>query len=112
MMLSQHSLLSAIAYPAIVLMWNAPITWAVKSALIHMTTHGLTSYPHLKLKKKFKKGSDAIVKSIGVAPTLMRPPGGCVNGTVKSNVGLPMILWSVDTRDWETRSTPTTISEL
>ncbi len=36
----------------------------------------------------------------------------CVNGTVKSNVGLPMILWSVDTRDWETRSTPTTISRV
>lgn len=65
-----------------------------------------------EIKKEIQKGSDAIVKSIGIAPTLMRPPGGCVNSTVKSNVGLPMILWSVDTRDWETRSTSTTISRV
>ena len=32
--------------------------------------------------------------------------------SVRKNVGLPMILWSVDTRDWETRSTPTTITRV
>lgn len=64
------------------------------------------------IKDEIKKGSDAIVRAIGVAPTLMRPPGGCINETVRKNVGLPMILWSVDTRDWETRSTPTTITRV
>lgn len=64
------------------------------------------------VKEEIKKGSDAIVREIGVAPTLMRPPGGCVNDTVRQNVGLPMIMWSVDTRDWETRNTPTTITRV
>jgi len=64
------------------------------------------------VKEEIKKGSDAIVHEIGVVPTLMRPPGGCVNDTVRQNVGLPMIMWSVDTRDWETRSTPTTITRV
>ena len=64
------------------------------------------------VKEEIKKGSDAIIREIGVAPTLMRPPGGCVNDTVRENVGLPMIMWSVDTRDWETRSTPTTITRV
>lgn len=65
-----------------------------------------------EVKEEIKKGSDAIIREIGVAPTLMRPPGGCVNDTVRENVGLPMIMWSVDTRDWETRSTPTTITRV
>ena len=38
----------------------------------------------------------------------MRPPGGCVNDTVKSQTGMPMILWSIDTLDWRTRNAAST----
>ena len=39
----------------------------------------------------------------------MRPPYGAINDTVKQNAGLPMILWSIDTLDWKTRNTQSTI---
>ena len=38
----------------------------------------------------------------------MRPPGGGYNTTVKENVGMPMILWSIDTLDWKTRDATST----
>lgn len=38
-------------------------------------------------------------------PTLTRPPYGNINGTVRDNVGTPMILWSVDTLDWQNKNT-------
>ncbi len=38
----------------------------------------------------------------------MRPPGGNYNGTVASTVGMPLILWSIDTLDWKTRNAAAT----
>lgn len=35
---------------------------------------------------------------------VVRPPFGEINSAVKSNVDCPIILWSVDTRDWTGRS--------
>ena len=37
-------------------------------------------------------------------PTTFRPPYGAWSSTVRG-LGRPLILWSVDTRDWETRNT-------
>ena len=34
----------------------------------------------------------------------MRPPGGAYNETVQSVSGFPIIMWSVDTKDWKTKS--------
>ena len=44
---------------------------------------------------------------IGHGTTVLRCPGGNYNAAVKSyakNAGLPIIQWSVDTRDWESRN--------
>lgn len=50
-------------------------------------------------------GTNAAVQSItGVSPAVMRPPGGGYNGTVSAAVGMPIILWSIDTLDWKTRN--------
>lgn len=35
------------------------------------------------------------------------PPGGSYNDTVKSSVGAPLILWSVDPKDWKYRDAET-----
>jgi len=54
--------------------------------------------------------TDSLVKDIiGVKPKTMRPPGGGVSDRVRNNVGKPMILWSIDTRDWEHRNVQMTI---
>ena len=48
--------------------------------------------------------------ALGHAPTLMRPPGGAVNGQAKRLTDLPLIGWSLDTKDWQTRDTAATVA--
>ena len=48
----------------------------------------------------------------GHAATVVRPPYGAINDTVSSVVGRPMILWSVDTLDWETQNVDTTVQNV
>ena len=48
-----------------------------------------------------------IYEATGVEPTLFRPPYGAHNANVRATaaeLGLPINLWSVDTRDWERRN--------
>ena len=55
--------------------------------------------------------ADAAISAVtGQAPTIMRPPGGALNQTVRDNVGKPMINWSLDTLDWKTRSKDATVN--
>lgn len=55
--------------------------------------------------------ADAAISAVtGQAPTIMRPPGGAINQTVRENVGKPMINWSLDTLDWKTRSKDATVN--
>lgn len=70
---------------------------------------GNHTYSHVKLstvdgdtaKNEVSKCNKEIKKVIGVNPTVMRPPYGGHNAEVDAAVGMPMIRWSVDTRDWE-----------
>ncbi|WP_397536921.1 polysaccharide deacetylase family protein [Rummeliibacillus pycnus] len=65
------------------------------------------SHPNLKnltnaqIKSQLTKTSVAIKKATGHNPTLFRPPYGSVDNRVRVQTKLPVILWSVDTRDWE-----------
>lgn len=38
----------------------------------------------------------------------MRPPGGATSSNIKSWVGMPSIIWSIDTLDWKTRDSAST----
>lgn len=45
------------------------------------------------------------LSGLGIAPTdMLRPPYGAWNANTRT-LGVPLILWSIDTRDWETRNT-------
>ena len=51
----------------------------------------------------------------GYTPTLMRPPGGSYNGLVKEvckEMGLSVIMWAVDPRDWETNNVNTIVNKV
>ena len=49
--------------------------------------------------------TDELIYSItGHASTLVRPPYGAINTLVEQTVPVPMVLWSVDTEDWDTLS--------
>lgn len=41
--------------------------------------------------------------------SVVRPPYGSIDDNVKASVGTPMILWSIDTLDWETKDTQQTV---
>ncbi|POH57644.1 polysaccharide deacetylase family protein [Arthrobacter glacialis] len=51
------------------------------------------------------QGTSAIInKMAGVAPAYLRPPYGASNARVNTNAGLPLINWSVDSLDWQSRN--------
>lgn len=56
--------------------------------------------------------SQKIQAVCGVAPTLLRPPGGYYNDAslaVLGSMGMPAVMWSIDTRDWQHRNAQRTI---
>ena len=74
---------------------------------------GIHTYSHCNLNKasydqvqnELQKTADLISQATnGYQPTLLRPPYGNANKQVLSWIPYPVIMWSVDTRDWETRN--------
>ncbi len=72
---------------------------------------GNHSYNHKELTKlsppelmdQITKTQDAVIGATGIEPKLMRPTYGSYNDNLKSKVGMPLILWSIDTLDWKSR---------
>ncbi len=62
------------------------------------------------IKSQISRTDAAVYKYTGVKPKIMRPPGGAVNSLVKTSVGKPIIMWSIDTLDWQTRSKSATVN--
>lgn len=56
--------------------------------------------------------SQAILDACGILPTAVRPPGGKINEeslAVLETMGLPVVMWSIDTRDWQHRDARQTV---
>lgn len=78
---------------------------------------GNHSYDHANLTKisadqvaaEVNQTNQNLTNIVGSGATVMRPPYGAINSTVRSSVGMPMILWNIDTLDWKTRNTQSTI---
>ncbi len=64
----------------------------------------LTTIPADQIMDTLAQTDSLITSLTGHAATVVRPPYGAVNSTVQSVVNRPMILWSVDTEDWNTLS--------
>lgn len=69
----------------------------------------LTKLSADKIANQIGTTNDLIQQAAGFTATVMRPPYGAINDTVRSSVGLPMILWSIDTLDWKTRNAQSSI---
>ena len=53
-----------------------------------------------------------VQEACGVTPTLLRPPGGYKDAAslaVLGSMGMPAIMWSIDTRDWQHKNAQKTI---
>ena len=74
---------------------------------------GYHSYKHENLtrqsvetiKKEYETSTNSLESIIGKKFTLVRPPYGSSNSTVKNAIDLPFILWNIDTNDWRYRDT-------
>lgn len=71
----------------------------------HTWSHkNLTKITAAEIQSQMSRTDAALEKITGNRTTLMRPPYGAVNGTARGNCGKPMIGWSVDTLDWQSRN--------
>jgi peptidoglycan/xylan/chitin deacetylase (PgdA/CDA1 family) len=71
----------------------------------HTTNHkDLTKLPPPARQAEIGGTVDAIERTVGVKPTVMRPPYGAWNADVMSDAGVPLVLWSIDTNDWKYRN--------
>ncbi|MHA7270242.1 polysaccharide deacetylase family protein [Arthrobacter sp. HLT1-20] len=51
------------------------------------------------------QGTSAIInQAAGVVPSFLRPPYGASNARVNGDAGMPIINWSVDSLDWQSRN--------
>lgn len=65
----------------------------------------LTTVTDEELYKQVKGTDDLIYIASGYTPTLMRTPYGKSGDELNKKILNPVIKWSVDTRDWESRNT-------
>ncbi|MGK5550742.1 polysaccharide deacetylase family protein [Actinomadura kijaniata] len=63
----------------------------------------LTQLSNAAVRSQISRTNKAIKAAGGVTPRLMRPPYGATNSRVGRAVGMPQIMWSVDTLDWKYR---------
>ncbi|MBP2388086.1 polysaccharide deacetylase family protein [Paeniglutamicibacter kerguelensis] len=70
----------------------------------------LTSLAPGRVAMEISGVADAVEDATGTAPTLLRPPYGATNATVKKAAGVPVILWDVDTLDWKVRDASKVVS--
>jgi len=71
----------------------------------HTTNHkDLTKLPPEKRWAEISGTVAAIENITGTKPTVMRPPYGAWNSAVMNDAGTPLILWSIDPRDWSYRN--------
>ena len=70
----------------------------------HTYNHNvLTKLSEEKIKEKLKGTDDELIRISGKPSVYLRPPEGRYNDTLKKTCGCPIILWSVDSRDWESK---------
>ena len=63
----------------------------------------LTTVSSSEVKSQINKTQDAVMKVVGTKPVVMRPTYGSYDNILKSQIKMPMILWSIDTLDWKSK---------
>ena len=64
----------------------------------------LTSLSDAEVKNQITKTNDLFYEMTGHKLTSLRPSYGNINNRVRVQVGMPVILWNIDTLDWKTRN--------
>ncbi|TLM83437.1 polysaccharide deacetylase [Pseudarthrobacter sp. NamE2] len=64
----------------------------------------LTKLSSSGIAREVQGAQAAIETATGVVPAYLRPPYGATNASVAASVGLPQVLWDVDSMDWQSRN--------
>lgn len=92
---------------------NPAAVRAVRDAGMWIQNHSWT-HPHMtqlstaQMRSELQMTQQAIQQAAGVTPQIFRPPFGETNGTLQSvagSLGLSVVTWTVDSRDWAGAST-------
>jgi peptidoglycan/xylan/chitin deacetylase (PgdA/CDA1 family) len=68
----------------------------------HTWSHpDLTQLASDEVSDQINLADEAIEAAVGFRPTYVRPPYGALNPSARATIDRPLILWSVDPRDWE-----------
>ncbi|WP_313343015.1 polysaccharide deacetylase family protein [Sedimentibacter sp.] len=71
----------------------------------HTYNHkNLTTISDEELYKQIQGTDDLIYIATGYTPTVVRPPYGTTSEELNKKIQKPIIQWSIDTRDWESRN--------
>lgn len=64
----------------------------------------LTKLSPAAVRSEIDRTDAALRAATGSAPALMRPPYGAADAAVQMAVGKPLILWAVDSLDWQSKN--------
>ena len=64
----------------------------------------LTKLTKDQISEEIDKTSSLIQNAAGEMPDTLRPPGGSYNNQVQDLAEMPIVKWSIDTKDWKTKS--------
>lgn len=73
----------------------------------------LTKLGDAGIRSQVGSTNQVIANVCGVTPSLMRPCGGFYDSSslaTLSSMGIPAVMWSIDTKDWKTRNAQNTIN--
>ena len=65
-----------------------------------------------QIKDDIAKAEKVYKQTLGHKPSLVRPPYGNANATVKANIKYPLINWDVDSLDWKLRNKTKIMKEI
>lgn len=61
----------------------------------------LTKLTSRERRREISRAADAIKGILGYPPSVTRPPFGAHDEAVQADLATPLLLWSIDPRDWE-----------
>lgn len=71
----------------------------------HTFNHSnLTELSSEDVEEQIDKVNRAVKKATGENPTVIRPPFGAYNDDLLSRLEVPVVLWDLDTKDWDSRN--------
>ena len=74
--------------------------------------HDLTKLPPEGVISEISSTNVAVKNVLGYETYLVRPPYGATTEEVRANIGYPLVMWSVDTTDWQSKDAASVVNHV